>query len=51
MDLDKIDPDELIEPHVTRDDFTLALHNIRPTVNKDDLEKYDEWTQNFGMEG
>lgn len=27
------------------DDFREALHNVKPSVGKDDLSRYTEWTK------
>ena len=35
---------------VTRDDFIAAMEKIKPVVSPEELKKYDEWTQSFGME-
>ena len=46
-----IDSGRLLEPPVTKRDFEKALVSTRPTVNAADLEKYEEWTRDFGQEG
>ncbi|TFF86540.1 MAG: AAA family ATPase [Promethearchaeota archaeon] len=40
---------EKVRP-VSRDDFISAMEKIKPAVSPDELQKYDEWTQSFGME-
>ena len=32
-------------------DMLKALEHTRPTVNKDDLKKLEEFTTDFGLEG
>jgi vacuolar protein-sorting-associated protein 4 len=41
--IDKVRP-------VSRDDFISAMEKIKPVVSPEELQKYDEWTQSFGME-
>lgn len=41
--IDKVRP-------VSRDDFIAAMEKIKPVVSPEELQKYDEWTQSFGME-
>jgi len=43
--------DQLKEPMVDMNMMLKALKNTRPTVNQSDLERIDEWTRDFGMEG
>ena len=42
--------DKLKEPHLTIADFLKALQNNRPTVNSDDLERFEDFTRDFGQE-
>ena len=42
--------DKLKEPHLTIADFLKALHNNRPTVNADDLQRFEDFTRDFGQE-
>mmetsp|Transcript_23816 Transcript_23816/g.24801 ORF Transcript_23816/g.24801 Transcript_23816/m.24801 type:complete len:457 (-) Transcript_23816:69-1439(-) len=44
-------PEFLVPPEVTKEDFVKALTRIRPTVSKKDLEKQDQFTEEFGQEG
>uniref|UniRef100_A0A6B2L4H4 vesicle-fusing ATPase n=1 Tax=Arcella intermedia TaxID=1963864 RepID=A0A6B2L4H4_9EUKA len=46
-----IDGDELLEPPVSKRHFIQSIKTTRPSVNKDDLEKYITWTRDFGQEG
>ena len=43
--------DKLLEPRVQVSDFLRSLENTRPTVNADDLKKFEEFTRDFGQEG
>ena len=43
--------DKLLEPRVTQADFMKSLQNTRPTVNAADLERFEEFTRDFGQEG
>ena len=44
-------PELLVPPEVTKNDFIKALTRIRPTVSLKDLEKQDNFTEEFGQEG
>ncbi|KAI8985263.1 P-loop containing nucleoside triphosphate hydrolase protein [Pilobolus umbonatus] len=46
-----IEPDQLLEPDLTVKDFYKAIHNSRPTVNKADIQKQIDFTNDFGQEG
>jgi len=46
-----INGDDLLEPQVTKKHFNQSLYNTRPTVNQGDLEKYINFTKEFGQEG
>ncbi|XP_072168679.1 vacuolar protein sorting-associated protein 4B-like [Diadema setosum] len=43
--------EKLKEPAVTFNDLTRALHNTKPSVNEDDLQKQLQFTADFGQEG
>ncbi len=43
--------DKLLEPRVTIGDFMKSLDNTRPTVNGDDLKRFEDFTKDFGQEG
>ncbi|KAG4303959.1 hypothetical protein PORY_002612 [Pneumocystis oryctolagi] len=43
--------DTLLEPVLTMNDFLKALRNTRPTVNSDDIKRYIQFTQEFGLDG
>jgi vacuolar protein-sorting-associated protein 4 len=44
-------PESLVAPVVTFEDFILSLQKMKPTVSKEDLKKQDEFTKEFGTEG
>jgi vacuolar protein-sorting-associated protein 4 len=44
-------PESLVAPVVTFEDFILSLQKMKPTVSKDDLKRQDEFTREFGTEG
>ena len=46
-----IDGRKLLVLPVTKQDLEAALASTPRTVNKKELEKYDEWTKDFGLEG
>lgn len=51
MNWTKVDSNKLKEPNVTPRDFLKSLENTRPTVNTDDLKRYEQFTADFGQEG
>jgi vacuolar protein-sorting-associated protein 4 len=46
-----INPEELLPPVVSMQDFELSLGTMRPSVGPDDLTRQEEFTKQFGMEG
>ena len=44
-------PESLVAPVVTFEDFVLSLQRIKPTVSPDDLKKQEQFTEEFGSEG
>lgn len=46
-----VESSKLQEPIITYNDFLKSLRTTRPTVNQKDLEKYVEWTTEYGQEG
>lgn len=36
---------------LTMTDFKEALHNVKPSVGKEDMVRYTEWTKEFGEQG
>lgn len=51
MNLWDVDPDKLKVPDVSVKDFRKALKHSFSSVSEDELEKYDDWTRQFGQEG
>lgn len=47
----EVESEKLLEPPLVLKDFIKAIHNSRPTVSKEDLERNAEWTTQFGSEG
>ena len=43
--------DKVLVPPITVKDFYASLQRARPTVSKDDLLRYEEFTKDFGEEG
>jgi vacuolar protein-sorting-associated protein 4 len=46
-----INGDDLLEPPVSKRHFMQSIKTTRPSVNKSDLDKYIQWTKDFGQEG
>jgi vacuolar protein-sorting-associated protein 4 len=44
-----VQPDELLEPDLTINDFMRAVRNGRKSVNDEDVAKYTKWTGNYMM--
>jgi vacuolar protein-sorting-associated protein 4 len=51
MSWDQVPTDKLFEPIVTASDMLKALANSKPSVRKEDLVKFEEFTRDFGSEG
>lgn len=51
MSWESVPTDKLLEPIVTASDVLKALANSKPSVKKDDLVKFEEFTRDFGSEG
>lgn len=49
--METMDPELLQAPPIDVNDFHKALQKTKPTVSLDDLKPYDEWTEEFGIEG
>lgn len=49
----EIPKDKLKEPRVTAEDFFKILRGgkVKSTVGADELGKYEEWTETYGIEG
>lgn len=51
MDWMTLDGDQLLEPELILKDFLKAVKTNKPTVNQNDLNKFVEFTNDFGSEG
>jgi vacuolar protein-sorting-associated protein 4 len=51
MSLFDIETDQLHANDVTFSHFERALASVKPSVGKEDLQKFEDWTQQFGQEG
>ncbi|RPA75582.1 putative vacuolar sorting ATPase Vps4 [Ascobolus immersus RN42] len=47
----EIEGEELLEPGLGMRDFVKAVRNSKPTVSREDMERSEEWTREFGSEG
>eukprot|EP01098_Paradermamoeba_levis_P007568 TRINITY_DN3130_c0_g1_i4.p1 TRINITY_DN3130_c0_g1~~TRINITY_DN3130_c0_g1_i4.p1 ORF type:complete len:448 (-),score=145.63 TRINITY_DN3130_c0_g1_i4:112-1284(-) len=47
----EVEPTKLFEPKISYNDILRALRSNRASVNKDDLDKYEKFTHDFGQEG
>lgn len=50
MTWENVPNEKLLVPAVTASDMLKALSNSKPSVKKDDLVKFEEYTKNFGTE-
>lgn len=51
MTWEQVKPEKLLEPIVTASDMLKALANSKPSVCKDDLKRFEQFTNDFGSEG
>lgn len=51
MTWDDVSAEDLLEPLVEFKDFVKSIKSSRPTVSKDDLQRNEDWTREFGSEG
>ncbi|KAL2022056.1 hypothetical protein VTK56DRAFT_6100 [Thermocarpiscus australiensis] len=47
----KVPQSKLKEPPLTADDLFVVMKNVRPSVTEAEIERYHEWTRQFGLEG
>lgn len=47
----KIDPKKLLPPQATASDFEAALEHSKSSVSAGDLQQFEAWTHDFGVEG
>ena len=43
--------DKVLVPPIVVEDFHASLQRARPTVSKEDLIRYEDFTKDFGEEG
>ena len=46
-----VPPNSLLVPKVVAGDFYNALAKAKSSVGEDELQRYEDWTQKYGMEG
>jgi len=46
-----LEGEDLQEPELKVQHFIRAVKSLRPSVSKDDIDRSDEWTREFGSEG
>lgn len=51
MNLLELNDDNLLTPDVEYSDLEESLERFKPSVNKDDVKKCDDWTAEFGESG
>eukprot|EP01094_Clydonella_sp_ATCC50884_P004908 TRINITY_DN13902_c0_g1_i1.p1 TRINITY_DN13902_c0_g1~~TRINITY_DN13902_c0_g1_i1.p1 ORF type:complete len:448 (-),score=172.39 TRINITY_DN13902_c0_g1_i1:427-1689(-) len=51
MSWEEVPGDKLVVPQVSYSDFLRALRTTKPSVNAGDLDRQQEWTNEFGSEG
>jgi vacuolar protein-sorting-associated protein 4 len=51
MTLYDVPPAKLRPADVSFNDFLKALRTTRPSVNPGELERYEQWTKDFGQDG
>jgi len=44
----EIEPEKLLVPDITFDDFIKALKRTRPSVATEELDRFEKWTEEFG---
>ena len=44
-------PEILVAPVLTFEDFILSLQKMKPTVSAEDLKRQQQFTEDFGTEG
>lgn len=49
--IESIKADDVIRTPVDFNAFLKALNNTKPTVGKEELNKFEQWTKDFGMDG
>jgi vacuolar protein-sorting-associated protein 4 len=47
----KVPANKLREPPLTAEDLFVVMDSVKPSVAREELARYQEWTQQFGLEG
>jgi SpoVK/Ycf46/Vps4 family AAA+-type ATPase len=42
---------QLKEPDLSSDDLLAAFKKVKPSVGGEEMQKYEDWTEKFGLEG
>lgn len=50
-DVMKFNENELLAPPIVVQDFLTCIKNVKPSLSSDDLQRYSEWTNQYGMIG
>lgn len=51
VDKESLSGDQVRKNQIGVEDFYKSLGSSKSTVGKEDLKKYDDWTNDFGVEG
>jgi hypothetical protein len=51
MTWEKVPERRLLAPRVKLQDFMDALKSFKPSVARDETQKFHEWTEQYGVEG
>lgn len=51
MNWRQVPASKLLESEVEVEDFFQVLQKVKSTVSADEIKKYLDWTEQFGMEG
>ena len=47
----KVPPSKLREPDLVPEDFIDVLKTVKPSVSQKEIERCQQWTEEFGSEG
>jgi vacuolar protein-sorting-associated protein 4 len=51
MTWENVPANKLKEPEVTTEDLLTIMKTVKSSVTEQEIEKYREWTEQFGLEG